>query len=76
MQVIGINNRNLHTFSVDLETTKRLVVGATKESEKKDEDILFVALSGISSREDVRQFEEINVRAVLVGMKNEKKMEI
>jgi indole-3-glycerol phosphate synthase len=64
--VIGINNRNLHTFNVDLNTTKRLIEGSAGSSESR-EDILFVALSGISTRQDVEQFETINVRAVLVG---------
>lgn len=60
--MIGINNRNLHTFDVDMNTTKRLIEGNTES-----QDILYVALSGISNRQDVEEFEKINVRAVLVG---------
>ena len=45
VQVIGVNNRNLHTFEVDMGTTERLArmipLGA---------DVLLAALSGIASR--------------------------
>jgi anthranilate synthase/indole-3-glycerol phosphate synthase/phosphoribosylanthranilate isomerase len=58
--VIGINNRDLRTFTVDLGTTDRLA-GMVKG------DILLAALSGISTREDVERFEAAGAAAVLVG---------
>jgi hypothetical protein len=61
-KIIGINNRNLHDFTVDLDTTRRLTQGIDVPS-----DVTFVALSGISSRKDVEGFEQIGTRAVLVG---------
>jgi anthranilate synthase/indole-3-glycerol phosphate synthase/phosphoribosylanthranilate isomerase len=61
-KVIGINNRNLHSFQVDLHTTTRLV-----EGESLPKDVILVALSGISTRSDVAFFENIGVKAILVG---------
>ncbi len=59
-QVVGINNRDLRTFAVDLATTERLAPlappGAT-----------VVAESGIFTREDVRRLEKCGVHAVLIG---------
>ncbi len=45
-KVIGINNRNLHTFSVDLNTTNRLLADVAQSAE----GVIFTALSGISTR--------------------------
>ncbi|RPA71795.1 hypothetical protein BJ508DRAFT_232093 [Ascobolus immersus RN42] len=60
-KVIGVNNRNLHDFKVDLETTSGLV------SMIDPKDVILVALSGISSRADVERYESEGVGAVLVG---------
>ncbi len=58
--VLGINNRDLDDFSVDLDTTRELITdvpaGKTVVSE-----------SGISDRETLEELEEIGVDAVLVG---------
>jgi anthranilate synthase/indole-3-glycerol phosphate synthase/phosphoribosylanthranilate isomerase len=62
-KVIGINNRNLHTFSVDLNTTNRLLADVAQSAE----GVIFTALSGISTREDVVHFEQAGVSGVLVG---------
>ena len=55
-----MNNRNLKNFTVDVNNSKRLraLVPA---------DILFVAESGIKSREDIAVLEEAKVDAVLIG---------
>lgn len=45
-RVIGINNRDLHTLTVDLDTTKKLAV-------KIPEDRIVISESGISSHDDV-----------------------
>eukprot|EP00299_Pterocystis_sp_00344_P015841 c7929_g1_i1.p1 GENE.c7929_g1_i1~~c7929_g1_i1.p1 ORF type:complete len:528 (+),score=113.40 c7929_g1_i1:1-1584(+) len=63
-RVIGINNRNLHTFSVDPGTTERLV---QQSGEGAESDRIFIALSGISSRVDVQRYRCAGVQAVLVG---------
>lgn len=57
---IGINNRDLRDFSVDLSTTDRLAALA-------GEGVMLAALSGIHSREDVVRFAKAGARAVLVG---------
>ncbi|MCO5201013.1 MAG: indole-3-glycerol phosphate synthase TrpC [Chloroflexi bacterium] len=59
-RVIGINNRDLRSFHVDLGTTGRLAGLAPA-------DVLLAALSGISTREDVERFAEAGASAVLVG---------
>ena len=59
-KIIGINNRDLSTFSVDLTITKRLrplVPG----------DRLVVSESGIKNRADVQRLRKWGVDAVLVG---------
>ena len=59
-QLVGINNRDLRSFDVDLGTTDRLAGGAP-------ETAMLAALSGISTREDVVRFEGVGAKAVLVG---------
>lgn len=59
-KVIGVNNRNLTNFEVDLETTSRLMDIVPKET-------IVCALSGISGPKDVEPYEKNGVGAVLVG---------
>lgn len=59
-RVIGVNNRNLKTFEVDITTSLRLRDLVT-------EDILFVSESGIKSPEDVARLKENKTDAVLIG---------
>ena len=58
--LIGVNNRNLHTFEVDLEHTLQL------KKEIPDNCVL-VSESGIKTREDVDRLEAEGVDAILVG---------
>lgn len=58
--LIGINNRDLETFEVNLETTERLVEEIPKE-------ILTVSESGIKSSKDVKKIMSSGVNAFLVG---------
>jgi len=58
--IIGINNRDLQTFRVDLHTTYDLLPEVDKHR-------LVVAESGIRSSYDVSTLEEAGVQAVLVG---------
>ena len=58
--VIGVNNRDLHTFEVDLATTERL-------RPLIPPDRTLVAESGIFARNDVRRLEAIGVDSVLIG---------
>jgi len=58
--IIGINNRNLEDFSVDLGTT-------TKLRHLIPSGVLIVSESGIHSRDDVLRLQEAGVNAILVG---------
>jgi len=58
--IIGINNRNLKTFEVDLATTETL-------SEEIPNDTVAISESGIRSAEDVRRVRACGINAVLVG---------
>lgn len=59
-RIIGVNNRNLKDFTVDIGNSGRLRSLVPKET-------LFVAESGIKTREDVAKLESIGVNAVLIG---------
>ena len=59
-KVIGVNNRNLHNFEVDLETTSRLLGMASS-------DMIICALSGIAGPEDIVKYQTEGVGAVLIG---------
>ena len=58
--VVGVNNRNLKDFSVDMNVSLKL-------RELVGPKALFVAESGISAPEDVEKLRKIGVDAVLVG---------
>jgi len=60
VKLIGINNRNLATFDVTLETTERL-------RPMIPDGIVVVAESGIFTATDVEHLANINVDAILVG---------
>jgi indole-3-glycerol phosphate synthase len=59
-EIIGINNRDLRTFTTDLAVTERLVPLVPRGK-------VIVSESGISSRDHLRQLGEMGVDAVLVG---------
>nr|POE80929.1 multifunctional tryptophan biosynthesis protein [Quercus suber] len=59
-KVIGVNNRNLTSFEVDMETTTRLM-------EKVPKGTTLCALSGIAGPQDVKPYQQNGVGAVLVG---------
>ncbi|KAG1824464.1 anthranilate synthase [Suillus subaureus] len=64
-KVIGVNNRNLHSFTVDMSTTSG--VAEVLEQKGKTGEVILCALSGIKSPVDVRAYREQGVKAVLVG---------
>ncbi len=59
-RLVGVNNRDLRTFEVDLETTARLRPLVPRQ-------IALVAESGVHSRADVERLVAIGADAVLVG---------
>ncbi len=59
-EIVGVNNRNLNDFTVDIENSinlRRCVSG----------DVVFISESGIKTKEDVAKLKENNVDAVLIG---------
>ncbi len=58
--IFGINNRNLKTFEVSLETTRRLARLVPKDG-------VIVSESGISSAEDMKLLADLGADAVLIG---------
>ena len=59
-RVIGINNRNLHSFEVSLDNTYRLL-------ELVPSSVKVVTESGIYSKSDVQEMREKSVNAFLIG---------
>jgi indole-3-glycerol phosphate synthase len=59
-RIIGINNRNLATFEVDLSVTEKL-------SEEVPGEIVLVSESGIRTAEDLARIKACGVDAVLIG---------
>ncbi len=59
-EIVGINNRDLHTFDTTLETTERV-------ARLLPEDTLIVSESGIGTRADVIRVRDAGADAVLVG---------
>ena len=68
-QLIGVNNRNLKTFKVDLRTTERLAerIEDRGSTMAKLPVPLLVAESGIHTRADVERLERCGAKAILVG---------
>ncbi len=59
-RIIGVNNRNLSTFEVSLDTSAQLAPGAGDNN-------LLVSESGIESAADIRQLYALGYRAFLIG---------
>jgi indole-3-glycerol phosphate synthase len=58
--LIGVNNRDLHTFDVDIEHTIRM-------RERVPDECVLVGESGIKTRDDVQRLDGAEVDAILVG---------
>lgn len=59
-RIIGVNNRNLKDFTVDVHNSERL-------RRLVPEEVLFVAESGIRTPEDIRVLRQARVNGVLIG---------
>ncbi len=60
-EIIGVNNRNLHTFEVDLTTTKKI---AAMDRGKTN---VLISESGMKTTDDVEFVQQAGARAILVG---------
>jgi len=71
-RILGVNNRDLRTFDVDLNTALRLKKGVP-------DDVIFISESGIKTRDDVKKLQDSGVSGVLIGeslMRSENKAEM
>ena len=59
-KVVGVNNRNLKDFTIDMNNSINL-------RNKAPKDILFVSESGIKTRSDIKKLEDNDIDAVLIG---------
>lgn len=59
-RIIGVNNRDLKTFQVDIHNSIRL-------RKLVPENILFIAESGIQNAHDIKELKNANVNGVLIG---------
>jgi indole-3-glycerol phosphate synthase len=59
-EIIGVNNRNLHTFEVSRKTSVDL-------AEKIPPNVLKISESGIQLRSDIEKLQEVGYQAFLVG---------
>nr|MDQ3322248.1 indole-3-glycerol phosphate synthase TrpC [Acidobacteriota bacterium] len=59
-KIIGVNNRNLQTFKVSLETSVELIESAAKNA-------ILVSESGLQTREDVLRLKSLGFRGFLIG---------
>jgi indole-3-glycerol phosphate synthase len=59
-EIIGINNRDLATFKVDINTTRRLRMLVPQEQ-------IVVSESGMHDKNDIKKMRECKINAVLVG---------
>ncbi|KAI4305600.1 hypothetical protein L6164_028957 [Bauhinia variegata] len=66
IELMGINNRNLETFEVDISNTKKLLEGE-RGKKIRERDIIVVGESGLFTPDDIAYVQEAGVKAVLVG---------
>lgn len=65
VNLIGINNRNLENFSVDLHTTCDLI--EQRKEILQERDILIVSESGLHHTDDLKLVKDAGAKAVLIG---------
>jgi len=59
-EVIGVNNRNLRTLTVDVEASERLIAGMPA-------DVVAVSESGLKTAADIERLQKLGYRAFLIG---------
>lgn len=59
-KIIGVNNRDLHSFKVSLDVSRELIKHAPK-------DALMIAESGLQTREDLLELKNLGFRGFLIG---------
>ena len=64
LEILGVNNRNLNTFEVDIKTTKKLM---DKIPDEMKEKLVLVGESGFLTKEDLEYAKSIGVDGLLIG---------
>ncbi len=59
-KIIGVNNRDLHSLEVSLDTSRRLI-------EHRPDNILMVAESGLTNRDEINELRELGYDGFLIG---------
>ncbi len=59
-KIIGVNNRDLHSFKVSLDVSRELIKSAPK-------DALMITESGLRTREDLLELKNLGFRGFLIG---------
>ncbi len=59
-KIIGVNNRDLHTFKVSLDVSRELIKHAP-------ENALMITESGISTKEEILELRELGFAGFLIG---------
>ena len=59
-KIIGVNNRDLHSFAVSLDVSRELIKHAPS-------DALMIAESGLRTREDVLELRKLGFKGFLIG---------
>ncbi|MBA2637520.1 MAG: indole-3-glycerol phosphate synthase TrpC [Solirubrobacterales bacterium] len=59
-KIIGVNNRDLHSFNVSLDVSRELIKHAPKDS-------LMISESGLKTREDILELKKIGFKGFLIG---------
>lgn len=59
-KIIGVNNRDLHSFKVSLDVSRRLIKHAP-------DDALMITESGLRTREDLLELKKLGFRGFLIG---------
>jgi indole-3-glycerol phosphate synthase len=65
VRLVGINNRNLEDFSVDLQTTSQLI--EARQDILQKQEISIVSESGLHTKADLKLVKEAGADAVLIG---------
>lgn len=66
-RVIGINNRDLSTLEIDLDTTIELIPGIKEFDNKNGTEHIIISESGMHTTDDIRKVIKAGADAVLVG---------
>lgn len=59
-KIVGVNNRNLQTFQVSLETSVELIKSAAK-------DAILISESGLQTRDDILRLQSLGYKGFLIG---------